>query len=134
MNPAYFETRFRADESVTDWPREFVIVSAFATTGETWSSEQNRAGDRALARALAEAGVWLVRLTGYSPTSGHVEPGWAAELPLESARGIGRQFRQDAIYHVAGDVLSVTDCDERGALEFVGSFRDRLDASTGSAA
>jgi hypothetical protein len=35
MNPVYFETRFRTDRLVIDWPSEFVILSAFATTGQS---------------------------------------------------------------------------------------------------
>jgi hypothetical protein len=37
MNPVYFETRFRTDQPEIDWPSEFVILSAFATTGQSWT-------------------------------------------------------------------------------------------------
>ena len=38
VNPVYFETHFRSPQPVTDWPSEFVIVTAYATTGERWTS------------------------------------------------------------------------------------------------
>src|SRR6516225_1853575 len=60
-------------------------------------------------------GGWMVRLFGYSPTSGHAEPSWAADLPLDEGCNIGQRFRQDAIYHVKNDELSVTRCDESRA-------------------
>lgn len=135
MNPAYLETRFRASEPVPEWPREFVIISAYATTGESWAPVENEAADCHLASELAARGGWLVRLIGYSPNGGHAEPSWAMALPLDIACDIGRQYRQDAIYHVHGDKLSVRRCGEVGEVAFVGSFRERLegfDARSGS--
>jgi hypothetical protein len=127
MNPAYFETRFRTTKPITGWPAEFVIISAFATTGETWTSQENENADRRLSSELVEDGVWLRRVTGYSPTTGHAESSWAVELPLDEARILGLRFHQDAIYHVRDGRLSVTHCDARRELVYVGSFRSRLD-------
>jgi hypothetical protein len=111
MHSAYFETRFRTSQPITDWPPEFVILSAFATTGETWTAQQNEDADRHLASELrTRGGGWLVRIVGYSPTSGHAEPSWAVSLPLDEACNIGQRFHQDAIYHVKNDELSVTRC------------------------
>lgn len=127
MNPAYFETRFRIDRTVARWPAEFVIITAFATTGESWTPLQNETADRALESELLARDVWFERVTGYSPSTGHAEPGWAAELPLDLARELGIRFRQDAIYHVMDDRLSVTHCDPGHEQSFVGFFHDRLD-------
>jgi hypothetical protein len=127
MNPVYFETRFCTSQCVTDWPSEFVIISAFSTTGESWTTQQNKDADHRLASELRNWGGWLVRIVGYSPTSGHAEPSWAADLPLDEGCNIGQRFLQDAIYHVKHDELSVTRCDGKRALVRVGSFRDRLD-------
>jgi len=126
VNPAYFEVRFRTGEPIVPWPREFAIITAFATTGESWPREENEAADRELESELATRGVWFARVTGYSPASGHAEPGWAAELPIDDARRVGRRFRQDAIYLVRGDELSVTRCDDGQALAPVGRFRERV--------
>jgi hypothetical protein len=108
------------------WPKEFVILSAYATTGERWSDEANERAHRALVAELAGLCVWMFEVTGFSPTTDHAEPGFAVEVDLEQARAIGRRFRQDAIYHVRGDVLSVTHCDEGDALVRVGSFAERV--------
>jgi hypothetical protein len=126
MHPAYFETRFTTETPVHDWPAAFAIITAFATTGETWSEDENRAADALLASELRAHGVWLTRLTGYSPRTGHTEPGWAVALPFEAACNLGQQFRQDAIYFVQGDELFVSFCDARRGLTRVGRFRTAL--------
>ena len=131
MNPAYFETRFRMTSPVGGWPAEFVIISAFATTGETWTPQENENADQRLASDLIARDVWLHRVTGYSPTTGHAEPSWAVELSLDEARILGLRFHQDAIYHVRHDRLSVTRCDARSELLHVDSFRSRLDPDEG---
>ena len=127
MNPAYFETRFRTTPPTAGWPAEFVIISAFATTGESWTSQENEDADCRLASELMANGVWMHRVTGYSPATGHAEPSWAAEVPLDEARALGLRFRQDAIYHVKDDLLSVTHCNAQSELVHVDSFRSRLD-------
>ena len=129
MNPVYFETRSRSSDPLPEWPQEFVIVSAYATTGESWTPHENEMADCHLASELVTRVGWLVRIVGYSPLSGHSEPSWAVELPLAEARDIGQRFRQEAIYHVRNDELSVTSCSDQSAFVRIGSFRDRLDAA-----
>lgn len=127
MNSAYLETRFRSSDPSVDWPLAFVIISAYATTGETWSPKQNMAADKALAAALQARGIWHVRVEGYSPLTGHAEPSWAAKIALGEGRGLGGQFFQDAIFHVQGDELRVCPCDGLQECTVIGSFRQRLE-------
>ena len=128
MHPAYFTTRFRSsDLPLADWHDEFVILSAFATTGESWTEEENEAADDALRRKLVQRGLRFARVTGYDPETGHAEPSYAVTLTLPEARELGRLFHQDAIFHVSGDALSVTRCILGDALVPVGSFREKLD-------
>src|SRR6476620_998169 len=54
MDPAYFETHFRTSQLVTDWPPEFVILSAFATK----TPQQNERADYRLAWELRMRGGW----------------------------------------------------------------------------
>ena len=135
MHPAYFDVRFRTPEPEAPWPEAFVILTAYATTGEAWTEEQNRDADRRLEEALrsraphGSTSAWddLRRVTGFSPDTGHAEPGWAVALPFHEACDLGEDFRQDALYVVKGDVLFVSYCDERRGLVRVGFFRDRLE-------
>ena len=125
--PAYFEVRFRATGPAA-WPARFVIVTAWATTGERWTDAENRAADASLLARLRELGIVPVRVTGYAAATGHTEPGWAIDLDVAAALRLGCEFRQHAIYAVDGDALRVLRCaDAREAT--VGSFRERLDAS-----
>ena len=126
IHPAYFRTYFRADAPISDWPSVFAIITAYATTGETWTAEENEMADRALEGELRKTGRWMRRLTGYSPTTGHAEAGWAVEIPWDEACDVGLRFKQDAIYTVNGDELSVTLCDHRRGLVKVGAFRERV--------
>jgi hypothetical protein len=127
LHPAYFETRFRVPYSMPEWPDEFVIISANATTGEQWTAEDNERADEELVVMFEGLDSW--RVTGFSPATGHAEPSWAVELHLDAACDIGLRFRQDAIFHVRGDLLSVTHCDHRRALVPVGGFRERVEVA-----
>lgn len=131
MHLGYFTTHFRDYDEIGDWPEEFVILSAYATTGETWTDDENEQAHEKLQRALSELGVWTHFILGFSTESDHAEPSWAADLPLHEARALGRRFHQDAIFHVCGDRLSVTRCDEEAPLVPVGSFRERLHLGSG---
>ncbi len=122
----YFETQFHLEAPFTDWPEEFVILSAYTTTGEHWSDEVILAADQRLQRELQERGEWFLRVTGYSPHDGHAEPGWALALPFDEACDWGLRYKQDAIYCIKDDELWVTYCDARRTLVRVGEFRSRL--------
>ena len=125
MHPAYFETHFRQEGSWDDWPSEFAIITAYATTGDNWTKAENQAADRALETELRQRAQWVRRLTGYSPTTGHSEPGWAVDIDFKLASKIGGEFRQDAIYYVTEDKLEVSHC-APPRLEKVGDFRSRV--------
>ena len=133
MHPAYFEVRFRSPKRWRSWPDAFAIVTAYATTGEAWSDSRNREADRRLEevlRAWSEGGQegWAPRrVTGFSPATGHAEPGWAVPMSFEEACELGLRFCQDALFWVEDDALYVSYCDHRRALVSVGSFRDRLE-------
>lgn len=127
MHAAYFDTRFRVNVMPRDWPAQFVILSAWATTGQSWTREKNEAADRRLAELLAARGIWHQRITGYSPFTGHTEPSWAFPMPLDEACDLGWRFEQDALYYIEADQLSVTHCDHHRFLVPVGPFRQRVE-------
>ncbi len=131
MPVEYGETLFCTQSHVAEWPPEFAIITAHATTGETWTDEQNHDADAALESALREKALEPVRCTGYSPTTLHAEPGWAVPLSFEEACEWGRQFKQDAIYFVRNGILHVSYCDQRRSLIPIGPFPPRLHMSAG---
>ena len=126
MHPAYFETLFDAHGFAGEWPAQFAIVTAWAATGTYSTQAANDEADRKLELELQRRGCWRQRITGYSPTTGHAEPGWAMELPSDAACDLGQMFLQDAIYFVDADHLYVTHCDGRRRRIRIGEFRSRL--------
>ena len=126
MPPFYYQTRFQPDGLSTSLPGTFAIITACATTGETWTDSENTAANAVLRAELERLDRLLRSLTGYSPVTGHAEPGFAASLPFEEACDLGLKFKQDAIYYVDTGILNVSYCDERRRLEPVGTFLDRL--------
>ena len=70
IHPAYFRTCFREEAPISDWPSVFAIITAYATTGETWTAEENEMADRALeadttigSAAAAVSPIW--RFSGW---------------------------------------------------------------------
>jgi hypothetical protein len=126
MHPAYFETHFAIPDLSLEWPVKFAIITAYAPPGEQWTDEQNAEADRRLEKELRDNDRLIRRITGYSPTTGHAEHGWAVELTWQEACDLGEKYLQDAIYFVSGDELLVSYCDIRRGLVPVGTFRDRL--------
>jgi len=131
INPIYFETRFRSPTGIelpAEWPSSFAIISAYATTGQVWTDEQNQAADDELRHEFASRNVWHQRIIGYSPSTGHEEPSWIAGIGWGKACNVGFVCKQDAIYYVSDDVLTVSHCDHRREPVMVGKFSERLDA------
>ena len=126
--PVYFDTRFRSEgDEAPEWPEEFVILSAHATTGDPWSEDKKAAADEALYEELVLRELRVERLTGYDPNSEHAWAGYAVVLPLDEAHRLGRLFRQIAIFHVLGDRLSVTPREGEPRIVPIGRFRERLE-------
>lgn len=124
----YRETRFRLQRPGHPGPGGFAIISAYATTGEVWPDERNQAQDAALERCLRERGLEPWRITGYSPRTGHAEPGWGVPLPLAAAQQLGRDFHQHAIYYVdEQDELWLVECQPGRAPIPIGRFVPRCD-------
>jgi Protein of unknown function (DUF3293) len=125
FHPAYFDTQFVVPQGRSDWPTQFAIITAYAPTGRCWPARRNRAAHRRLRQQLRWRGCWRRVVTGYSPLSGHAEPGWAVVLPPDEAVALARRFRQDAIYWVRVDELWLVRC-HSGERARVGPFRARL--------
>lgn len=129
--PEYLLTRFtllpQSPECIDGLPESFAIISAYATTGESWSEEKNKAADARLFHALMKTGHTPVRVRAYSPETAHEEPSWCVEIPWNDACNIGLMFKQDAIYYVTGNDLFVTFCDDRRSLVRVNPFDRHLD-------
>ncbi len=127
LHPAYFKVRFRGPWPDRIQPDEFAIITAYATTGENWPEERNRAADLELENELRETGSWMRRLTGYDPSTGHAEPGWAVEMGFEAACDLGLRFQQDAIFWISMNRFWVAKCGPDRRRTEIGPFDDRFE-------
>ena len=117
MNPIYLETRFKSDgendpavNELESLPIEFAIITAHATTGEHWSDARNNEADKQLKTYLDSQFSCVKRITGYSPSTGHAEPGWLVNCSFAQGCDIGLSFKQDAIYWSEVGQLFVSYC------------------------
>jgi carbohydrate-binding DOMON domain-containing protein len=120
------DTHFSCGKDLGDWPAEFAVITAYATTGENWTVIQNEQADAELKSCLEVNSTWMKRLIGYSPDTGHSEPGWATNISWEQACYIGKKFKQDAIYYVSNNTLTVSYCDNRREPVYVSEYLQRL--------
>lgn len=150
FHPAYFETRFLCsggcgdsgglgglggnaaasahDRTTLLQTPKFAIITAAATTGEQWSVRRTARADQRLRTYLHNQNALICELTGYSPHTGHAEKGYACTLSTEDACRVGRVFRQDAIYVIENDNISVVDCNNSSrTARLTAGFRRRMD-------
>ena len=117
MNPIYLETHFKRGgendptfNELESLPSEFAIITAYATTGEHWSDARNNEADKQLKTYLDSQFSCVKRITGYSPSTGHAEPGWLVNCSFAQGCDIGLSFKQDAIYWGGTGQLFVSYC------------------------
>lgn len=127
LHPAYFDTHFRDSELPETWPDSFAIITAYQPTGTIWDQPTNELADKRLKEYLECEKLPHWRLTGFSPKTGHAEPGWAVSAEFFQACEIGLKFEQHAIYFVENGTLFISLCSVAFRnLESVGSFMERL--------
>jgi hypothetical protein len=123
MNPAYHHTVFQALPE--ELPTSFCIVTAWNPDGQTDLPGLNRQRDHDLAERLDALSLPRVRITGMSPDGLHAEPGWAIPCKLEQGLELGREFRQEGIYHVSEGELRLAN-GETGQATSLGPFAPRV--------
>lgn len=126
MNPAYLDTVFDV-ETLHPLPQEFVIITAYNPRGRTAPPSRNRHQDQTLRAVLEGRGITPFRVTGRSVDGSHQEPGWGAALDTQTGLEIGRMFKQEAIYGVREDELTLYSC-TREEHEHLGSWSARVNS------
>jgi hypothetical protein len=114
----YKSTVFQYQDFPADWPKSFAILTAYATTGETWTPEQNVAADRQLEAELRKDGYRIHRISGYSKDLKTHEEGWAVVMDLKTAWNLAVKYKQVALFYYQNDdlllvyALGYSRCDE----------------------
>jgi hypothetical protein len=124
MNPEYKNACFQAIPD--QLPSSFCIVTAWNPRGETASLHENRQRDVELRNFLDGKSIPRTRITGISEDGSHGEPGWAVACSVDSGLALGKQFDQEAIYHVTEEgALSLVSCSDESC-EDLGDFICRV--------
>jgi hypothetical protein len=114
----YKSTIFEYQDFSADWPKDFAILTAYATTGETWTPEQNVEADRQLETELRQGGHRIHRISGYSKDLKTHEEGWAVKMDLKTAWDLAVKYKQVALFYYQNDelllvyALGYSRCDE----------------------
>ncbi len=101
----YKSTVFEYHNFPKDWPNSFAILTAYATTGETWTPEQNIEADRQLEAELKKGGYRIHRISGYSKDLDTHEEGWAVVMDLKTAWDLAVKYKQVALFYYHEDEL-----------------------------
>jgi len=101
----YKSTVFEYQDFPADWPKSFAILTAYATTGETWTPEQNVAADRQLEAELRKGGHRIHRISGYSKDLKTHEEGWVVVMDLKPAWDLAVKYKQVALFYYQDDEL-----------------------------
>lgn len=122
MNPAYRTAVFHAEEKLPT--TAFSIVTAWNPNGTHATAAENQNADRELEATIRALGESPIRITGMNKEDTHRELGWTI-LDNEAAIGLGKQFRQEAIYRVSQNRLLLIHLPS-GAEEDLGDWRNFL--------
>jgi len=115
---AYKSTVFQYQDFPADWPKSFAILTAYATTGETWTDEQNKDADQKLEAELRKGDYRIHRISGYSKDLKTHEEGWAVVMDLKTAWNLAVKYKQVALFYYQNDdlllvyALGYSRCDE----------------------
>ena len=123
----YLETVFVATVDAGPWDGSFAIVTA-CNPGEMLGASENRSRADQLQRCLKgdERVRRFCNIEGCSPDLGHREASLAVwGLSLEQALELGRLWKQNAIFWVDEDQLTVVGC-RSGREVALGNFLERL--------
>ena len=127
----YKSTVFEYQNFPKDWPKSFAILTAYATTGETWTDAQNIAADGQLEAELRKGGHRIHRISGYSKYLDTHEEGWAVVLDLKPAWDLAVKYKQVALfYYQDNELLLVYSKDisrhDEAIIKVAPSFKDSV--------
>ncbi len=123
--PEYLQTWFIPKDEGADWPEEFWIITA-CNPYSSGVFKGDRDADRRLRRHLSKEGCPKFRIKGIATDWQHEENSYGVSgIARDSLLELGREFQQNAVFHIVGDRLSVVACVDGREVE-IGSFRERI--------
>jgi len=99
-----------------DLDEPFAVITACNPGGARLDREENARRTEKLEALLRDRGIGFVGVDGCSPDRSRREPGFAVQLPLEHARALALEFRQDALFWFDGERFWLVAADGSMAL------------------
>ncbi len=117
LNPAFKEAVFEL--SASGMHDDFWVITAYNPDSKDTDVNLNKQADEKLREEITTLGKTPFRVIGRSRDGSHAEPGWGAQFNETTAIELGRQFRQDAVFHFKAGEIWLVDCADgkRVALE-----------------
>ena len=123
--PEYLQARFIPKDKGGEWPDEFWIITA-CNPYSSGILDGDQDADRRLRRHLNKNGYPKFRIKGISADWQHEEKSYGVSgIAKDALLELGREFQQNAVFHIVGDRLSVVACVD-GREVTIGSFRERI--------
>ena len=122
MKAEYQEVVFTVSGSLTT---NFVVITAYNPYGQLAPPARNQHQDQTLHAVLEGRGFSPVRVIGMSPDQTHQEPSWAIACTEAEAVELGKYFKQEAIYIVEEDRLTLVSCQTLERVD-LGAWSQRL--------
>ena len=100
-------------QRLTSWkifPVSLLLLLPMQQRVNVGLTPKNKQADKQLKTYLDSQFSCVKRITGYSPSTGHAEPGWLVNCSFAQGCDIGLSFKQDAIYWSEAGQLFVSYC------------------------
>lgn len=110
IRPEYLSTVFKASKPTAGWPGRFAIITAWNPDGHMQNQFENERANADLENHFSKLKLNYWKVTGCSPDLLHEEVGFGVEVTLLDALTIGRHYRQEAVFWVEKNQLSVVSC------------------------
>ena len=91
-------------------PSEFWVITAWNPDGKDAPVAENKSRDHQLRKILKARGLHPFRVIGTSDDENHGEPGWGVATDEDTAIELGREFSQEALFHIQGDEVYLISC------------------------
>jgi hypothetical protein len=129
MNPVYKKARLRAEIPPEGLPDSFWVITVCNPGGVTIPGEENGVRTEAFRAQLLDHGLRHFPVMGYDPDSPHREPGFGVVCERAIALSFGRQWEQEAIFHVHQGEVILVSCGETGEECSLGSWVSKADVT-----
>ena len=118
----YSKAKFATEQ--VDFPHSFAIITAYNPEGVEHTIVENKSFNAFLKEEISnrfDAHTHFFKITRHSECSSHKVPGWGIECSVDEAIELGTLFKQEAIFWISEERLSLVDV-KTHQKEYIGIF------------